>query len=285
MPARPRTHKYLTVSAAALIASAVMISAPDPAFAGKKTDKVLLGVAAGAAGLALLHALSKKKKARPPVVVAAPPPPRTYRPRPRRPVSGYYPRPRPRPPVYNPRPRAQYSAQTMQIQQSLTALGYNVGIADGLMGRGTRAGIRQFQASLGQRATGYMTPQQQSLLFQRAAGGARPPAPAPVGYPGYRPATPGYRPPQQPQYPVTGYNPPRQPVAPGYRPPQAQPYPVPGYVPPRQPQPVSGYRPISAVPGYPAPPSRGRGVPVAGLNPSSETTAALRIPAAPPPRQ
>jgi len=299
MPAVTRTNKILAVSSAAAVMAAFILIAPQPAFAGKKTDKVLLGVAAGAAGVALLHALSKNKRnnARPPVTTSGPRsrPPRGYYPR-HRPRPPVYARPRPpvyarpRPPVYAPpRPQVLYSPNTVRIQQSLAALGYNVGIADGLMGRSTRAGISQFQTSLGQNPTGYMTPQQQNALFQQAAGGG---APQPGGYPaagyppatgypvnaGYPPATTGY-PPAATGYPTTpGYRPPvaqpyPAPVTPGYRPPAPRPYPpTPGYRPP-----VPGYSPISATPGYPVPASRGRGIPVTGLNPSRDTTAALRV--------
>lgn len=251
MSARTKTYKITAVSATVLIASAFMHMKPSPAWAGKKTDKVLLGVAAGAAGLALLHALNKKKKQNPPVIVGAPPPP-SVRPRPS-PPRGYY--PRPRPPVHvAPRPRAQYSAQTHGIQQALNKIGYNVGITDGLMGRATRTGVRQFQASLGQPITGYLTGPQHSLLLQRANAMAV----NPVGYPGAgAPGVPGYNP--APGYPATGYS---AAGVPGYRPPSATGYPaagVPGYtLPVATGYPATGVRPPvttgypPAATGYPA---------------------------------
>ena len=76
-------------------------------------------------------------------------------------------------------------SERREIQRALASLGlYNFGI-DGVFGRGTRTGIRAFQQSLGEDATGYLTKDQMEALLQLA-----PPAP--------EPETPVYASPQTP---------------------------------------------------------------------------------------
>ena len=58
-------------------------------------------------------------------------------------------------------------AQRVSVQRGLGALGYDVGPADGLFGRRTRAGIEAYQKTKGLGETGYLTAEQ-----SEAAGGA-----------------------------------------------------------------------------------------------------------------
>ncbi len=214
-------HKYgktIALTAAAIFAAGITLASPNQAQAASKTGNFLLGAAAGAAGIAIIHGLNKKRR-------AERAPRRYYR---RAPARRYY------------KPRAAPSAMTSKIQESLNVLGFNVGVVDGLSGPATRAGSSQFQMSIGQPATGYLTELQKSILFQKAQAvltGAAPAGPAgypaaPAGYPaapraaaapGYAPlppgVAPGYAPPPSapgvaPVYPV-----PAAPAAPGYAPP------------------------------------------------------------------
>ncbi len=73
--------RVATFAAAGLLAMGIAVSAPGEAQAASKTGNFLLGAAAGAAGLAVIHGLNKNRAPR-----------RYYRPAPRR----YYYAPRPR---------------------------------------------------------------------------------------------------------------------------------------------------------------------------------------------
>lgn len=58
-------------------------------------------------------------------------------------------------------------AERIQIQSAFRDLGYSIGTVDGVLGRNSRAVIRQFQASLGEPQTGQLTrPQYVTLLSQ-----------------------------------------------------------------------------------------------------------------------
>ena len=60
--------------------------------------------------------------------------------------------------------------QNVYNQQTwLNQIGYNAGVADGKLGRNTRAAASQFQLANGMPATGYLTAPQTSLLAQHAA--------------------------------------------------------------------------------------------------------------------
>lgn len=60
---------------------------------------------------------------------------------------------------------SQYSRdERIRIQSSLRDLGYSVGVVDGVLGRNSRAAIRQFQASRGEPQTGQLTPSQYVAL-------------------------------------------------------------------------------------------------------------------------
>lgn len=63
---------------------------------------------------------------------------------------------------------SQYTrAERIQIQSAFRDLGYSIGAVDGVLGRNSRAVIRQFQASQGEAQTGQLTrPQYISLLSQ-----------------------------------------------------------------------------------------------------------------------
>jgi peptidoglycan hydrolase-like protein with peptidoglycan-binding domain len=75
-----------------------------------------------------------------------------------------------------PRPPAVSREQLLEIQQTLNALGYDAGVADGIMGRRTAAAIRNFQRDTGITLDGKASPQ---LLMQlrvqlKQSGGVRP---------------------------------------------------------------------------------------------------------------
>ena len=55
-------------------------------------------------------------------------------------------------------------AQRVSVQRGLGALGYDVGPADGLFGRRTRAGIEAYQKTKGLGETGYLTAEQSEAL-------------------------------------------------------------------------------------------------------------------------
>ncbi len=60
---------------------------------------------------------------------------------------------------------SQYSrSERVEIQNALNNRGYNVGSADGVLGKRSRAGIRSFQASLGEPQTGQLTASQFAAL-------------------------------------------------------------------------------------------------------------------------
>lgn len=63
---------------------------------------------------------------------------------------------------------SQYTkAERIQIQTAFRDLGYNIGVVDGVLGKNSRAVIRQFQATQGQAQTGQLTrPQYVALLSQ-----------------------------------------------------------------------------------------------------------------------
>ncbi len=67
-------------------------------------------------------------------------------------------------------------AANRETQTALNYFGFNAGPADGVIGRGSRAAIAQYQAHLGYPATGNLTPYERDFLvtsYQRAlAGGA-----------------------------------------------------------------------------------------------------------------
>ncbi len=228
MLALTKYGRITALTAAAIFAAGITLATPNQAQAASKTGNFLLGAAAGAAGLAIIHGLNKNRQR------ARPAPRRYYR---RAPARRYY------------KPRAAPSAMTRKIQESLNVLGFNVGVIDGLSGPATRAGASQFQMSIGQPATGYLTELQKSILFQKAQAvltGVPPVGPggypaAPAGYPPApkAAAAPGYAPPPAPAAP--GYAPPPAPVAPGaapvYRVPPAAPA-APAYTPPPQPAPA-----------------------------------------------
>jgi hypothetical protein len=68
---------------------------------------------------------------------------------------------------------SQYSpSERLQIQTALNNRGFNVGAVDGILGKGSRAGIRAFQASLGEPQTGQLTAAQFAALTSPAASGA-----------------------------------------------------------------------------------------------------------------
>ena len=66
-------------------------------------------------------------------------------------------------------------AQRVLVQRGLTALGFEVGAADGIFGARTRAGIGKWQSSRGEGATGYLDAGAFETLLE--AGEAVPPAP------------------------------------------------------------------------------------------------------------
>ena len=66
-------------------------------------------------------------------------------------------------------------AQRVLVQRGLTALGFDVGAADGIVGARTRAGIGKWQSSRGETATGYLDAGAVETLLK--AGEAAPPKP------------------------------------------------------------------------------------------------------------
>jgi len=75
-------------------------------------------------------------------------------------------------PSYQPRvykPVVAFNQTVFNQQTWLNQIGYNAGHADGKMGRNTRAAAMQFQLAYGMPATGYLTPQQTSLLAQQVS--------------------------------------------------------------------------------------------------------------------
>ena len=65
--------------------------------------------------------------------------------------------------------------QRVLVQRGLTALGFDVGVADGILGARTRAGIDKWQSSLGEVATGHLDAGAAETLLK--AGEAVPPEP------------------------------------------------------------------------------------------------------------
>ena len=65
--------------------------------------------------------------------------------------------------------------QRIHVQRGLTALGLDVGAADGIFGRRTRAGIAKWQLSRGEATTGYLDAEAVETLLK--AGEAAPPKP------------------------------------------------------------------------------------------------------------
>ena len=53
-----------------------------------------------------------------------------------------------------------------RVQEALAFLGFEPGVADGLIGKRTRAAISAFQSSLGEPPTGRLTPLQTQLLWR-----------------------------------------------------------------------------------------------------------------------
>ena len=73
---------------------------------------------------------------------------------------------------YTPRvhkPVIAFNQNVYNQQTWLNQIGYNAGVADGKMGRNTRAAASQFQLANGMPATGYLTAPQTSFLAQQAA--------------------------------------------------------------------------------------------------------------------
>ena len=66
-------------------------------------------------------------------------------------------------------------AQRVLVQRGLTALGFDVGAADGIFGTRSRAGIGKWQSSRGESATGYLDAEASETLLK--AGEAVPPEP------------------------------------------------------------------------------------------------------------
>lgn len=62
--------------------------------------------------------------------------------------------------------------EIVQIQKGLTALGFQVGEADGVLGSQTREAVRQFQHSVGLPADGHATPELLKKIQQMKASGA-----------------------------------------------------------------------------------------------------------------
>lgn len=68
--------------------------------------------------------------------------------------------------------------QRTEIQKQLTALGYDVGVADGLWGSKTRAAIKAWQKANRKTQTGYVTAAQVKLIAGQAGTATPPPAPS-----------------------------------------------------------------------------------------------------------
>ncbi len=66
-------------------------------------------------------------------------------------------------------------SQRIEIQQQLTAIGYNTGVADGLWGSNTRTAIARWQAKNSVNATGYVTSPQVRLIASQAGPTVQPP--------------------------------------------------------------------------------------------------------------
>ncbi|WP_316860550.1 peptidoglycan-binding domain-containing protein [uncultured Cohaesibacter sp.] len=68
-----------------------------------------------------------------------------------------------------PRPRYSMSAEqrafNKSVQKRLNSLGFNAGYVDGVLGRRSKAAIRSFQTAAGFSASGYLKPDQVSVLF------------------------------------------------------------------------------------------------------------------------
>jgi len=65
--------------------------------------------------------------------------------------------------------------ENRQVQVALNYFGYNVGYADGVLGRNSRTGIRRYQADMGYGVDGYLDPHETSFLLgshQRAMASA-----------------------------------------------------------------------------------------------------------------
>ena len=65
--------------------------------------------------------------------------------------------------------------QNRQVQTALNYFGYNVGVADGVLGRNSRAGIRAYQADMGYTVDGYLDDYERNFLLgshQRAMASA-----------------------------------------------------------------------------------------------------------------
>jgi hypothetical protein len=140
---------------AVMFATTMVAIAPKPAEAGKRTRAGVLGAVIGAGAVLGLHALTKKRR-RTKVIHEYERAPVYYERAPRR----YYRR--------APRYAPVATRENRKIQESLNLLGFNVGVVDGVSGPDTRRGIADFQASMGQPATGRLTELQKSVLFKNA---------------------------------------------------------------------------------------------------------------------
>ncbi len=156
MPSYFSTRRFFSLFMAVMFATTMVVVAPKPAEAGKKFRAGVLGAALGATAVLGIHALTKKKR-RTKVIHEYEPAPVYYERAPRR----YY---RRAPRYYGP----VATRENRKIQESLNLLGFNVGVVDGIAGPATRRGIADFQASMGQPATGRLTELQKSVLFKNA---------------------------------------------------------------------------------------------------------------------
>lgn len=56
-------------------------------------------------------------------------------------------------------------AEARQLQESLNYFGFNAGVVDGVIGRGTRSAVARYQAFMGYPATGDLQPHEKNFLF------------------------------------------------------------------------------------------------------------------------
>lgn len=128
----------------------------SPAQAGGKDAALFIGGVL--AGVVVTQAIKNSQQNQ----YSPPPPPPRYVP------------PSHNPPSYNPPPprrvvKHQYydRAEARRIQQALNVLGFNAGVPDGVIGRGTRQAISGFQYQINARPTGVLTAKQKIILFDR----------------------------------------------------------------------------------------------------------------------
>ena len=119
-----------------------------PAEAGSKDALIGFGVGVGT-GIIINEAV---RNSRTPPPGAAPPPQRRSPPPRRR----------------DTRNNRYDRAEAMKIQAALNDLGYDAGVVDGIIGRGTRKAIRTFQVEIDEDPTGVLTNKQKIILYDRA---------------------------------------------------------------------------------------------------------------------